>query len=91
VLVVAAIPVLIALFPAIISLVGNGTILAFAAFVVVALAVGHFLGGPDPDERTVLALASASRHPAVAIAIAHANFPDEKLAVWRSLLRVHEG
>jgi BASS family bile acid:Na+ symporter len=29
----------------------------------------------------VLALATTSRHPAIAIAIAHANFPQQKLAV----------
>jgi BASS family bile acid:Na+ symporter len=28
----------------------------------------------------VLALATASRHPAVAMAIAHANFPQQRLA-----------
>jgi len=27
----------------------------------------------------VLSLATASRHPALAVAIAHANFPDQKL------------
>jgi bile acid:Na+ symporter, BASS family len=42
--------------------------------------IGHVLGGPEPDNRPVLALATASRHPAVALAIAHANFPEQKLA-----------
>jgi BASS family bile acid:Na+ symporter len=33
------------------------------------------LGGPDPEQASVLALASASRHPGIAFAIASANFP----------------
>ena len=59
------------------ALVGNGSVLALAAFVVVGLAVGHWLGGPNPDERVVLACSTASRHPAIALAVAKANFPDE--------------
>jgi BASS family bile acid:Na+ symporter len=68
-------------WPQIQSLVGNGSIAAFAAFVIAGLAVGHALGGPDPGDRTVLAIATASRHPGMAIAIAASNFPAEKLAV----------
>jgi BASS family bile acid:Na+ symporter len=59
------------------SLVGNGSIVAMAAFVVIGLAVGHALGGPSAEHRLVLALSTASRHPAIALAIAKANFPDE--------------
>ena len=70
-LVVAFVPVLIAQWRAIVALVGDFTLLATVAFVLVGLAVGHFLGGPDPDQRTVLALSTATRHPAVAMAIAH--------------------
>jgi BASS family bile acid:Na+ symporter len=44
-------------------------------FVLVGLAAGHLLGGPDPQERTDLALAAASRHPGIALAVAHAIFP----------------
>jgi len=35
----------------------------------IGLATGHLLGGPDPGNRTVLALSTASRHPAVALAV----------------------
>ena len=59
------------------SLIGNFTIVAMAAFVAVGLAVGHLLGGPKGDDRLVLALSTATRHPAIALAIAKANFPDE--------------
>jgi bile acid:Na+ symporter, BASS family len=63
--------------PTVFSLIGNGSILAMAAFVVAGLAAGHLLGGPNGDDRLVLALSTASRHPAIALAIAKANFPDE--------------
>ena len=82
----ALLPVLIISLPAVASLVGNGTILAFAALVAVGLAAGHLLGGPRPEERNMLALASASRHPAVAVALALANFPDDKLVIPAVLL-----
>ena len=34
-------------------------------------------GGPAPGNRLVLALATSTRHPAIAFAIAKANFPNE--------------
>ena len=46
----------------------------------VGLAAGHLLGGPDSQQRPVLALSTATRHPGIAIAIAAVNFPDQKLA-----------
>ncbi|MCI0387640.1 MAG: Na+-dependent transporter [Acidobacteria bacterium] len=85
-LVAAVLPVLFTAWPAVRSLIGNGTLLAIAAFVLVGLAVGHLLGGPDADDRIVLALSTASRHPGIAIAIAQANFPEQKLAVAAVLL-----
>jgi BASS family bile acid:Na+ symporter len=85
-LVAVLLPVLITAWSAIVSLVGNGTVLAFAALVAAGLAAGHLLGGPQPEERTMLALASGSRHPAVAVALAHANFPDDQLVMPAVLL-----
>jgi BASS family bile acid:Na+ symporter len=76
----------IAAAPAMWSLIGNGTVLALAAFVLVGLACGHVLGGPVPQNRTALAIATASRHPGVALILAKANFPEEKLAVAAVLL-----
>jgi hypothetical protein len=58
------------------ALVGSGTLVALAAFSIAALGVGHWLGGPEPEHRTVLALATATRHPAIAIAIATANIAE---------------
>jgi BASS family bile acid:Na+ symporter len=78
VLVAALIVALIAVWPVMSSFAGDGALLACVAFAVIGLAVGHVLGGPDADDRTVLALATAARHPGVAIAIGAAVFPDEK-------------
>jgi bile acid:Na+ symporter, BASS family len=86
VLMLCAIPIVIKVWPAMVSLIGNGTILVMVVFVFVGLAVGHLLGGPDPEDRTALALSTAMRHPAIAIAVAQANFPDQKLAPAAILL-----
>jgi BASS family bile acid:Na+ symporter len=76
-LVISILPVAFILWPAMVSLVGNGTLLAIGAFTLAGLAAGHLLGGPDPDDCTVLALATAFRHPGVAVAFANVNFPGE--------------
>lgn len=81
-----AVAVLFSSWPAIVSLIGNGTIIALAAFIVIGLLTGHLLGGPGAEERSVLALATAARHPGVALAIASANFPEQKLAPATVLL-----
>ena len=65
--------------PAMWSLIGNGTVIALAAFVLVGLAFGHVLGGPVPQNRTALAIATSSRHPGIALILAKANFPAETL------------
>jgi bile acid:Na+ symporter, BASS family len=78
-LVVAMVPLIVKVWSAMMSLIGNGTGLAIIAFTGLGLAIGHLLGGPDSDHRTVLALATATRHPGVALTIATGNFPDEKL------------
>jgi bile acid:Na+ symporter, BASS family len=72
--------------PAAWALVGNGTILAFIAFAIVGLAVGHFFGGPGSGQRVTLALSTASRHPALALAIAGVNVPDERRVIYAVLL-----
>jgi len=40
-----------------------------------ALAIGHVLGGPDPGDRTTLAVACATRFPGLALLVASLNFP----------------
>jgi BASS family bile acid:Na+ symporter len=64
--------------PAMWALIGEGTILAIMIFVVAGLAIGHTMGGRDADYSRVLALATAYRHPALAVSIAAANFPGER-------------
>jgi bile acid:Na+ symporter, BASS family len=49
-------------------------------FTVAGLALGHILGAPDPEHSVVLALSTACRHPAIALTIATANFPDQHFA-----------
>lgn len=61
--------------PAIWSLVGNGTVIAIVVFVIAGLAIGHLLGGPEPENRPALAFSTALRHPGTVIAIAQVNFP----------------
>ncbi len=60
--------------------IGEGPVVAMVVFVAAGLLVGHVLGGPDPEHSLVLALSSACRHPAIALSIASANFPDEHFA-----------
>lgn len=74
----AVLALLSAVLPAVWALVGNGTVVAMVAFVAIGLLVGHVVGGADPEKATVLAIASACRHPAIALSIASTNFPDER-------------
>jgi BASS family bile acid:Na+ symporter len=72
--------VLFASARAIFSLIGNGTLLVLAGFVLIGLVVGYVFAGPEPEKKYVLALATSCRHPGLAVAIATANFPNQKLA-----------
>ncbi len=76
-LLVVVILILKASMHSILALIGNGTLFAVVVFVVVGLAAGHWLGGPDPKDRSVLALSTAARHPGIALAMATFNFPNE--------------
>ncbi|HEY7193243.1 MAG TPA: hypothetical protein VH439_05835, partial [Gemmatimonadales bacterium] len=58
-----------------------GTILPMLLFITAGLAVGHAMGGPHPHHALVLALSTACRHPALAMSIAAANFPDERFTM----------
>lgn len=46
------------------------------AFAAGALFIGHVLGGPDPRERTALAIATVTRHPGLALLMATSSFPN---------------
>jgi BASS family bile acid:Na+ symporter len=87
-LVASMIPKLISAWPSFLHLIGDGTLVILVTFVVGALLIGHLLGGPRSENRTVLALSTASRHPGIAIALAQANFAEQRLAVPAVLLFV---
>jgi predicted Na+-dependent transporter len=44
--------------------------LALAGLIVVALAIGHLLGGPSEEDRTALAIACSTRHLGIAVLVA---------------------
>lgn len=88
VLLVGVLCVLAFSLPGIWVLIGNGTILAFIAFAIVGLAFGHLFGGPASQQRVTLALSTASRHPALALAIAGVNVPEERRVVHAVLLYI---
>jgi len=77
-LVFTVLPILVVAASAVWALIGSGMILFLVMFSAIGLVSGHYLGGPNPADRTVLAIATAVRHPAVALAIASINFPDQK-------------
>jgi BASS family bile acid:Na+ symporter len=76
-LLAGALALVIAAMPVIWSVTDPGILVAVTVFVLIGLSVGHWLGGPEPGDATVLALSTASRHPAIALAVAKLNFPDE--------------
>ena len=88
ILILSALPALFVLIRNNLPLLVNGTLLAMTVFALVGYFVGHLFGGPDPRDRPVLAAATASRHPGLALAIAHANFPEQKLVVPTVILYV---
>lgn len=53
---------------------------ALCLLLVIALAIGHALGGPEPADRTALAIACATRHVGVAVLVASA-FPGPRTMV----------
>ncbi len=75
----AVLVLLVGAGPAILALIGHGGILiAMVAFLLIGLAVGHVLGRPNRNHSVVLALSTACRHPAIALSIAAANFPEAR-------------
>jgi bile acid:Na+ symporter, BASS family len=72
------VPVLVSAWDTLAAPLGNFTLAAILLFIAIGLIVGHVFGGPEPQNRTALALATATRHPGVAIAVLHAVAPDEQ-------------
>jgi BASS family bile acid:Na+ symporter len=59
--------------------VGFVPLLALAGMTLVALAIGHVLGGPEADDRTALAVSCATRHVGVAM-LAASTVPGPRTA-----------
>ena len=55
-------------------------LLILAILIAAALAIGHWLGGPNEDDRTALAVACATRHIGIAVLVA-ASVPGPRTAV----------
>ena len=66
-------------WPAMLALIGNGTVLAVVVISVAAIAAGHFLGGHDPRDKVALATAAAIRHPGIALMVANGSAPDKRV------------
>jgi BASS family bile acid:Na+ symporter len=58
---------------------GWSALLTLAAMTLVAMIVGHLLGGPDPENRTVLAISCATRHAGLVVLVA-ASVPGPRTA-----------
>lgn len=78
-LLLALIPMLVVVWPAMLHLIGNGTVLAMALTAAIALGAGHLLGGPNLPDRAALAVTAATRHPGIALMIATANNADKRV------------
>ncbi|WP_395335473.1 hypothetical protein WBP06_26240 [Novosphingobium sp. BL-8H] len=79
-LVAVALVLLVRLGPAMIDVIGQGTLVALLAMSIAGLAAGYLLAGSNRGDKATLALASATRHPGIALAILLQNFPDAQLA-----------
>jgi len=69
VLLIGAVIIIVSSFRQIIE-VGLPSILAFGGLTLMALATGHWLGGPDEAQRTSLAVSCATRHIGLALVLA---------------------
>jgi bile acid:Na+ symporter, BASS family len=69
VLSLAGVAVLILHWDIVLEVHGPG-LLALLLLILVAMAVGHYLGGPSPEDRTALAIACATRHVGIAVVVA---------------------
>jgi BASS family bile acid:Na+ symporter len=86
VLLLGAVALLVAHGGAILGVIGQGTLVVTVAVIALGLLVGHLLGGPDPGNRTALASATVSRHPAIALLLASGALPGHEAAVIGTVL-----
>jgi bile acid:Na+ symporter, BASS family len=69
----------------IVGLLGDGTLVAILVAIAAGLIAGTMLGGPKPENRLALALAAATRHPAIASLIIH-QYRDDRRAMLTIML-----
>ena len=79
VLLVGLVAVLVSHWHTVAAVLSGRTLFYIAVFIAVGVAVGQLFGGADRDERTVLGLATALRHPGVALAMAEPSFDELSL------------
>ena len=65
----------------VLSIFGTRGILAGLLFIAIGFGTGWFLGGPDVENRRVLALGTAQRNIAAALVVASQSFSDPKVVV----------
>ena len=87
-LLIAVIAILIKAGPPMISLVRGDAMLAIGAMAATGIGAGHWMGGPHPSDRAIVAFACAMRHPGLALAVATANLPEEPQMLAAILLYV---
>jgi len=86
VLLLVAVVLLVAHGRSILGVIGQGTLVSAVAVVGFGLLVGHLLGGPDPGNRSALASATVSRHPAIALLLATGALPEHESNVIAMVL-----
>jgi predicted Na+-dependent transporter len=87
-LVVAAVPLLVGVWPQMMMLIGDGAAMAMALVVFAALVGGHVLGGDTIADRSSLAITASLRHPGIALALAGANHADKAVSAAALLFLV---
>lgn len=90
-LLVGMIPLVAYSWAAMIGLLTSVTFIAILAGTVACTVVGHVLGGPDAEHRTILGLATSWHHPAVALVIVKHVYPGDRHAIASVLLVLGAG
>jgi len=79
-LIIAFVPILGGAWRQMVQLIGDGTVVAMIAVILVAVLGGHVLGERSPSDRTTLVFAAAMRHPGIALALVGANHFDKSIS-----------